>query len=284
MRETESGLKSVSMRLLTEGEYAGGVHFTTTGTLRVLRAEHVLSHSTASFQFANGLDGRMEMVSNDDGVFLLENSPTTGDVLLHMDNATVADLQWASEVLQRPDIVPGADTRSLAPLGSDLLQQLMRTHALKVLSERDLDGMHGRWIGGDLDRSLQPDSDPELQLPDHVELFVRDVDHAVVEVVYLQNGRKEPVQRIKVQQLVLDGPMDPKSFVLDAGGRKARDFKLYEPSWTRTRKLLEQAEAKSGLKRPSERTEPPKAGAVPTTEPGKQGEAVPPAKNGDRQP
>lgn len=267
MRQAEAAAKSVSMQISTTGAYPGGLHFETQGTLRVLRGAHPASHTTVEFQFGNGLSGSTETVSNADGVFMRESNPTFGEVLLQMDNETLADLEWAGKVLQRDDLVPGTDSRAAAPLGSELIAELRRNYALAVLSHRDLDGQSGMWIGGDLEHGLQPESDPELLLPDRVELFVREPDHAVLEVVHLQNGQKEPVQRIRVQKLVVDQPMDAATFQLDLKGEKPRDIKQHEQSWAPLRRLLAEAEAKSKEKRPSAR--PPEPAKTPDKAPDK---------------
>jgi len=230
MREVEAAAKTVHIELETTGSYPGGVSFRTKGQMDVLRGEHPAFHTVTAYEFGDGLSGRLESVRNSDGVLTLTNNPTDGDVFLQMDLATLADVEWASKVLQRDAPVPAAtDARMASPLGSGVLTELLRQFDLKILSRRGKDGQEGIWIGGDLRPDLQPEGDSDLPLADHVEVFVRTPDKAILDIAYLQLGKV--LQRIEVKRLVINAPMSPDSFTIDAAGRKPRQVRQQPQAW-----------------------------------------------------
>jgi hypothetical protein len=254
MQKAESAAKSVELELVTTGTYPGGLTFTTKGTMRVLLGEQRALHTTMEFQAAHGMTGRVETVRTPDGVWMLENSPTFGEVYLFMDPATLADVEWAAAVTQQPGAVPGGvDGRSIGPLGSQLLEDLRRHYDLAVLSKKDRDGQPGLWIGGDHKKSLDPGADTELLLADHVEVFVREVDQAVLAVVYMQADGKI-VQQIEVRRIVTNQTMELASFHLDVPGKKPVDVKEHAPAWSPLQRLIGEAEDKAGAdQRPSKK-------------------------------
>lgn len=253
MQKAEAAATSVHMELETTGSFPGGMTFETRGSLRVLRGEHPRLHARMEFTFEDGLAGRLETLKTPDGVWILEDNPTFGEVFLVMDRALVADLEWAARVLGRADDVPGVDRRAAAPLGSGMVEDLGRQYRLAELSRGERDGQPGRWVGGDLRPSTQPESDPDLLLPDRVELFVRDGDSALLDVVHLHLGK--PVQRISVRKLEVNRPLDPASFGLQVGDRKARPVREHLPAWSQIERILAEADAKAGADdlRPSRR-------------------------------
>ncbi|GAB4156973.1 MAG: hypothetical protein Fur0037_25110 [Planctomycetota bacterium] len=253
VRKAEGEVRTLAMVVETQGSYPGGLRFETRGTLHVLRGEHPATRSSIEFRFGNGLEGKSESLSNEKGVLLFESNPAFGDVHLRIDGETMADLAWAGSVLERDDLVPGRDPRAFSPLGSRLVEQLARDYDLKVLSHRMREGLMGTWVGGDRDRRLQADPDPELQLADRVEFFVDDIDHVVREVVHLLDGQKDPVQRISVRSIVVNGPIDAGVFALDVPGAKPLAIQQHEPSWAPLEKLLRKAEEKAKTLRPSRR-------------------------------
>lgn len=244
MRETEAGFRTMRLELQTSGAYPGGPSFTTKGTLRVLRTEQSALHAVVEFAFDDGLKGRMETVRTPEGVLMLEDTPTFGPVFLSMDPALVADVVWASKLLDKGAGLPGVeDDRAQSPLGSSMLADLARLHDLRVLSSTPRKGTEGRWVGGDVRGGLTPEQVGDLPLADRVEVFLRSPDDAMLEVVYLQAGK--PIQRIEVLELEVDRPMELSSFRIDAGDRKPKDVKLHQPSWGPLERLLREADAKA---------------------------------------
>lgn len=253
LRAAESAAKTVLLEMRTEGRYPGGATFETRGSLRVLRGTQPAVHSVVEFTFADGLSGRIESVKRPDGVWMLERNPTFGEVYLHLDAELVADLEWAGEVLAREDLPGMADSRAAAPLGSALVGDLARQYDLRELDRKDRDGQEGRWFGGDLRSGVLPEGDPDLPMADRVELFVRNPDQALLEVVHLKAGKA--LQRIAVQRLQVDAPMTLESFRIDPKGAKLREVRDFPPAWEQIQQLLKQAEDKVGDKdkRPSKR-------------------------------
>jgi sirohydrochlorin ferrochelatase len=248
LRAQEQAAKSVRMELTTEGTLPGNLEFTTKGTLRVLRAAQggvTAVHSRIDFTFSDGLQGDMESVKTPDGVLMLEHNPTFGEVFVRMDAGLVADLEWAGQVLQRSNVPGLADARAAAPLGSSMVEDLARRYQLAELSRKDQNGQPGVWYGGD--RRAGPGlqgEDPDVPLADRVELFVREGDRAVLQVVYLRLGKV--VQRIRVGALVVDEAMPLESFKLDAKGLRPRDVREHAPMWEQIEQMLRQAQQKAG--------------------------------------
>lgn len=244
MRATEAGFKTIRLELQTSGAYPGGPSFTTKGTLRVLRAEQSALHAVVEFAFDDGLKGRMETVKTPDGVRMLEDTPTFGQVYLAMEPALVADVVWASRLLDKGEGLPGVDDgRAESPLGSAMLADLARMYELRVLSSTPRKGTEGTWVGGDVRPGLDPQQVGDLPLADRVEVFLRSPDDAMLEVVYLQDGK--PIQRIEVTALEVDRPMELSSFRIEAGDRKPKDVKQHQPSWGPLERLLREADARA---------------------------------------
>jgi hypothetical protein len=257
MRTAEAAARSVQLNLQTEGKMPGNLEFRTKGQLRVLRAEQgeaTAVHSVFEYSFADGLAGRMESVKNPDGVLVLEQSPTFGELFLHFPPPLVADLEWAGRILQRNDLPGLGDARATAPLGSEMVADLARRYVLQPLSNKDRKGQEGTWIGGDRRPEVDPQQDGGDQpLADRVELFVRRQDDALLEVAFLQTGKI--VQRIQVDRLVVGEPMALDSFRIDGRGKKPKDVKEHQPAWEQIQQILQGAKRKApeGELPPSER-------------------------------
>jgi hypothetical protein len=253
MRAAEQSATSVQLELRTTGSFPGGMSFQTSGTLRVLKGAHPRLHARMEYSGADGIAGRMETLKTPDGVWILEDNPTFGGVLLVMDAALVGDLEWAASVLGRSDDVPGVDRQAAAPLGSSLVQEFAAQYELKVLSRKDRNGQPGRWIGGELRSGLQSEADPGMPLFDRIEFFVREGDAALLEVVHFQQGR--PAQRVEIDKLTLNQPLDPAEFRLSAGDRKPTPVREHLPAWSQIERILAEADAKAGpgVERPSRR-------------------------------
>lgn len=253
LQAAEAAAKTVYQELHTEGVYPGGKTFQTRGSLRVLRGAHPRLLARVEFNFADDFSGRMETLKTADGVWILERSPTSGDVYFEIDQETMRDLEWAASVLGKADEVPGVDRRAAAPLGSAMLQELSRQYALAPLSKKDRDGQPGQWIGGELrPAAVRPPAD-EMPLPGRVELFVRDGDRALLDTIYF-DAQNKVVQRIKMVKLEVDRPMTADEFKIDAGDLKPRPVREYQPAWTQVEKILNDAEAVPGAgKRPSQK-------------------------------
>jgi len=256
MEKAEAAATKIRLELVTEGKMPGGLEFQTRGSLRVLRTEQDAAtavHSVVEYSFADGLAGRMESVRRPDGVRILERNPTFGEVYVAIDPGLLADLEWAGEVLGRDDLPGMGDSRAASPLGSSMVKDLATRYQLARLSHNTKNGQDGTWYGGD--RRIGPGDtgeDDSLPLADRVELFVRDGDLALLEVVFLQAGR--PVQRITVKKLVLGEAMPLESFEIDAKGVRLLDVREHPPMWEQIEHLLEAAEqAAADQVRPSRR-------------------------------
>lgn len=243
MRKTEAAAQTVLLAMETQGQGPEGLTVTTRGTLRVLRGAHPAVHTVVDYEFGNGLRGRLESARTAAGVLVLEDNPAQGETLTHIDPATATDLEWAGEVLER-EAVPGMqDGRSQAPLGSAMLTELGRVFDLQPLPRQERDGQAGTWLGGPLRAGLQPESDPEVPLGDRVELFVREPDHALLEVAVWQETLV--VQRIVVTRIEIDRPMTVESFVIDGRGLRQRSLREQPAAWEQVQKMLEEAEARA---------------------------------------
>lgn len=265
----EATLESVRLELWTEGSMPGNVRFLTKGTLRVLMAEQQADaagerrpkvaavHSRFDYEFADGLKGGMESLKRDDGVETLQDDPTFGQVYVRIDKKVLADLEWAAAALQEEDAPFAEDARASAPLGSAMLRDLSRRYDLVPLSRRESAGQPGIWYGGDqkprpkAEDGEDADADLDLPIADRVEVFVREGDHAALDVVHLLRG--EVIQRITVKKLVLDEPMSAESFRIDAGGRRPIDVKDHPPMQQQIEQLLVRASAKLGGEQPPSR-------------------------------
>jgi hypothetical protein len=255
LQDAEGKAKSVYQELRTKGTFPGGLKFETTGVLRVLRGEHPRLQARVEFSFEDGFSGRMETLKTEEGVWILEHSPTSGEVYYEIDKKLIADLEWAAGVLGKADEVPGVDRRGTAPLGSAMVQELSRQYMLAPLSKKERNGTRGQWIGGDL-RPGRPKAD-DVPLPDRVELFVRDSDGALLETVHFQDGK--PTQRVEVVKLEIDKPMTDADFKIDTD-QKPRPVREYLPAWSQIEHVLAEAERTEGAgKRPSERGKDGKA-------------------------
>src|SRR5262249_57349600 len=100
-------------------------------------------------------------------------------------------------------------------------------------------GRAGRGWGGARRPGGNQEDDAHLPLADRVELFLRSPDNALFEIVYLQAGK--PIQRIKVETLVVGEAMPLESFVLDTKGKKPRDVRGHDPEWEQIQQLLQGA-------------------------------------------
>ena len=255
MAKTEASASKIRLALVTQGAMPGGLEFETRGTLRVLRTEQGAAtavHSVVDYSFADGLSGRMESVRRPDGVWILETNPTFGQVYVQIDAELLADLEWAGEVLER-DVLPGmGDARSSSPMGVSMVADLARRYTLEKKERGSKFGQDGMWYGGV--RRPAPDGADggDLPLADRVELFVRDSDSALLEVVFLEAGK--PVQRISAKELVIGEPMPLESFAIDAKDARLRDVREHPPMWEQIDNMLQTAERSAdGQVRPSKR-------------------------------
>lgn len=260
MRKAEAELKSVQLEMHTKGLQPSGLVVTSKGVLRVLRGTQSAAgaaapaklHTVVEVEFLDGLKSRTETAQTEEGIVMLQSDPVVGDVLLRFDRKLTADLEWASEVLERADLPGMKDRRAAAPLGSTMVAELQRHYLLAVDARTQRQGEAGVWLVGKRKPGLDAD-DPDLPVADRVELFVRTADHALLEVAQWQGETQ--LQQLVVDKLVVGVDLPPTAFVVDGRGVKARDAKEFPPMWEQIELVLKQAESKSaeGVVRPSRR-------------------------------
>lgn len=250
LRAAERRAKSVRIELATRGILPSGLEFQTSGTLHVLRGTHSKVRTAVVFTFANGLDGSAESAATPEGITIYESDPSFGEVLVHIAPAIVADLEWAGEVLRRSDLPGMRDGRADSPFGSAMLDDLRTSFDLKVVGERkDRRGEPGTWLVGERRPGLEQGVD--LLLPTRVEVFLRQSDQAVLEVAHYEADKV--VQHIDVKALEVDAPIADAVFTVDPRGLPVREVQKHAPMWILIEQALNQAEGKSGEKRPSRR-------------------------------
>jgi len=163
----------------------------------------------------------------------------------------VADLEWAGTVLDEANLPGISDRRATAPLGSAMVAELRRHFDLQLDARTERNGEAGQWLVGKRRAGLE-DADRELPLADRVELFVRQRDHALVEVKHMQGDKV--VQHIVVNKLECGLEIPASKFeVVRRAGIDLREVQQYQPMSEQIEKVLQQAEHQSGLVRPSKR-------------------------------
>lgn len=242
MQAVEKAASSVYLEMTSKGTYPGGVVFETEGTLRVLHGTHFQMHLKASF------DGRQtaesETVKTPDGVWIREDDPAFGKVFLKMDKELADKLDEATRILgQEGGAVPGAmSQQSTSPLGSAMLESLSQQYDLKVERKVIKDGQECWVVAGDLRGDLPPPDENAPPVPDRVDILVRTVDSAVLQMVQLKDGREQ--LRVNITRLELNRPMAEDSFRIDAGGVEPMDIMQHPPAAAQIQETLNAAEAK----------------------------------------
>lgn len=242
MRAAEQRGRSFRLELATVGRLPGGLAVSTKGVLHVLRGTHPAIHSVVEYRFADGLGGRVESAQTASGIVIFEDDPAFGELLLHVDPATVADLEWAGAVLDRSDLPGMSDRRAASPLGSAMVDELRRQFALTPDGRKARNGDAGVWLSGPRRAGLD-DQDVDLPLADRVELFVRDADRALLEVRQLQGDAV--LQHVVVARIDVDVDMPATAFAVDGRGLRAREVQQHLPMWEQIEQVLQKAEAKT---------------------------------------
>lgn len=241
MQAAEKNLQSARIQLATTGRFEEGIEFKTRGVLHVLRGAQPAMHTLVEISFGDGITAVMESAQTVvDGITIYEDHPAIGEIHLHIKPSIVADLEWAGTVLDEGKLPGMADRRATAPLGSAMVVDLRRHFDLQPDARTERSGEAGQWLAGKRRSGLE-DADPELQLADRVELFVRQRDQALVEVKHLQGDKV--VQHIVVEKLECGLEIPAARFAVDGRGQKQREVELYPPMWDQIEKVLLQAEA-----------------------------------------
>ena len=102
------------------------------------------------------------------------------------------------------------------------------------------EGQRGYRLIGDLRPA--PKENPGVPLADRVELFVRERDGAILEMVDLEGGQL--LSKVSITDLVVDLHMDPASFAIDPKGKKPRHVREHTPLFDVIEQVLEEAAAK----------------------------------------
>jgi hypothetical protein len=244
VRTAERALESVELAIETSGRFGSGDEFTTRGTLHVLRTGQPRLRAEVEFQ-AVGLKGRCISVRTPDGVTLHQDDPASGELLVRIPKAVVADLEWAGGVLDRSDLPGMTDARAQAPLGSAVLAELARQFALQVGERKERGGEAGRWLQGERRPGL-PEAEAVVPEATRAVAFVRDRDQAVLEVVYHQQDKV--LQRIDVKRCVVNGKIADAVFVLEPPGLKVRELAAVPSLQEPIERTLQQAERKASEK------------------------------------
>jgi hypothetical protein len=111
MRAAEAKLRSVSLRMTTEGRLPGGLVMSVRGELCARYGDDRATYARFTYATGDGLRGAAESAQTAAGITLREDDPSFGDMFVAIDPALVADLEWAGRVLQRDDL-PGMPVRS----------------------------------------------------------------------------------------------------------------------------------------------------------------------------
>lgn len=267
MAEAEAALTSLRMSMTTTGKLPGGLDVVTQGELRVLRKTQAKTapqlFSQVLYSFGDGMRGRFATSQTEAGITIYEEDPAFGAVFLEIQPPEVADLEWASSVLKKSDLPGMTDSRAQSPLGSGMLRDLSRIFDLAVADDTKLGGEQGTWVRGGRKAGLDA-QDPDLPLADSVELFVRGSDKALLLARF--SVGEDVVQELKVNKLEVGVKFEAKDFTVDGHGERIRNVKEYTPMWAQINEAIGDAERKSKLVRPSERTkddenkDKPKAG------------------------
>lgn len=249
MRAAEAELRTVTLRMTTEGRLPGGLAMTVRGELRARYGEGRATYARFSYSTGDGLRGSAESAQTAAGITLREDDPSFGDVFVAIDPALVADLEWAGRVLQRDDL-PGMpdkaasspERRAASPLGSGLLTAMRRQFDLTVQPRDERDGAKGTWLAGPRRGNLAAD-DPELPVADRAEVFVRAADLALVAMRQFQGD--QVVQQVDVESIERDVELPAERFVVTAApGEKPKPVQQFAPLWESIQQACVAAEAK----------------------------------------
>ena len=246
IESAEAALTSLRVSISTLGRLPGGLDVVTKGELRVLRATHgdaeARMFSKVEYSFGDGLAGEMEAARTSGGITIFEKDPAFGAVFLLIPPDLVADLEWASVILQKSDLPGMSDSRAQSPLGSGMVKDMLRTFDLTVADAREFAGDQGTWLRGPRRADIDA-QDPDLPLADRVEVFVRDRDHAVLLTRFYVGA--DVVQEVKVESLVVGVEFDDADFTVDGHGERIRNVRGYAPMYEQIEEAITSAEAKA---------------------------------------
>ena len=246
VEKAETALTSLRMRISTIGRLPGGLDVVTKGELRVLRTTHgdgqARMFSKVEYTFGDGLSGEMESSRAAAGITIFEKDPAFGAVFLLIPPDLVADLEWASVILQKSDLPGMSDSRAQSPLGSGMVKDLLRTFDLTVADSHEFAGDQGIWLRGPRRAGIDA-QDPDLPLADRVEVFVRDRDHAVLLTRFYVGA--DVVQEVKVESLAVGVEFVDADFTVDGHGERIRNVRGYAPMYEQIEEAISSAEAKA---------------------------------------
>lgn len=242
MREKEKAAHSVYMEMTSQASYPGNMSFSTRSTLRVLQGTHF--HMQLEASFGGEIAARSEMVKTPAGILMLENDPAYGEVFLKIDRELSEKLDEASRILgQGEGGLPGPMAeQSTSPLGGSMLESFSELYDLKVERRLNKDGQDCLVVAGDLRGGLPEPDENAPPRADRIDILVRIVDSAVVQMVELKDGREQ--MRVNITKLELNRPMDATTFLIDAPDREPMDVMEHPPTAQQIQALLDAAEAK----------------------------------------
>ena len=242
MQKVEQAATSVYLEITSEGSYPGDVNFDTQMTLRVLHGTHFHMHLLASF--GEGESAESETVKTPERVWILEDDPAFGKVFMKMDKELVDRLDEASRILGQDSAgMPGSmSEQSTSPLGSSMLESLSQQYDLKVERKVVKDGQSCWVVAGDLRGDLPPPDENAPPVPDRMDILVRTLDSAVLQMVHLKDGREQ--LRVNITRLELNRPMEEASFRIEVEGQEPIDIMEHPPAAAQIQAILDAARAK----------------------------------------
>jgi len=244
LKQREAAAKSVSLAMRSRTAVPDGPVFEATGSLRVLGSTHF--HVAMRMKVGDGMEGEHEVVRTPNGTWTREVDPMNGEVVTRMSKETMAALEEASKVLGDEVPVGAIPGQSEAPLGSAMLASLAKRFDLQVANKLVRDGIDHWVIRGEVREGLAADpEDDGLPKPDRVEVLVRTGAQgplAVVKMTQYADGAE--VLSVEVDEVVLDQPMEERSFRIDERGKRVLDVMDYPPAARQIQDLLDRAARK----------------------------------------
>lgn len=239
VRQGEKAVDSVAMEIESTGRFPDGSEFRTTGSLRVLGTTHF--HSKMRARLGGEMEAETETVRTPEGIWMRERDPAQGEIFLRMDRPTMERVDSAAKFLGDDPQGRGFGQReSQSPLGSAVLEDLQRQFDLALREPRTVDGQRVWVVSGPLKDGLSAEDEAFGVGADRVDLLVRVLDGAVIQMTQLREGR--PLLEVRIPRLEFDRPFDPSSFTLEVpDNAQVIDVMDHPPARQQILRMLEEA-------------------------------------------